>query len=37
MYYLHISAIINRVILKKTLDANSRMKDHFTDIMVRVE
>ena len=41
MYNLPLSTIVNRVIPKKTLveqlGANTRMKDHFTDDVVKVE
>lgn len=41
MYNLPISTIVNRVIPKKTLvdrlGANTKMKDHFTDDVVKVE
>ena len=41
MYNLPQSTIVNRVIPKKTfvnqLGANTRMKDHFTNDVVRVE
>ena len=41
MYNLPQSTIVNRVIPKKTfvnqLGANTRMKDHFTNDVIRVE